>query len=551
MVLAGLVVYLLVTLRITSSKQRSILAGFLLVLAFAQCVVGTIQFAKGNNYMLFPFLPRSDQYGSRASGFYTTPNHLAGFLEIALLMGMGVTFFSRWKLWGKILAGYVSVACIAGIFMTGSRGGYISTLCGLFVFAVLSLMLVGKQYQDRILYIWLAMMAVVVAGAVGVHYAIRGSDLVSSRIAVIAKDEVRGQFAQSAIEQFKLNPLIGTGSGTFLYYGRLFRARGSYRDPVYAHNDYLQFLAEFGIVGMMGLLLFLFAHLHRGWKSFQEMSDARSHSAITGSNSLALTVGALSVISAYMVHSMFDFNLHIPGNTLLMAFVFGLVANPSSQLRPKGRAESEHPLVRYIPLVIPLLGLWIAFTVLPKFTGEFYNEKATAALSAFDLSTESFNYKDAEKFSKMALRYEKENPNIYYNLGESKIGLAESSADEAGKVLLYSEALAAYNKGLELFPQDVRLVLCKGWALDALKRYDEAEEVFKRAVALDPNSGGVRCSYAAHLYKMGKLDEAEIRYKEGFERSAYDAASYGLKQIAEDRKAMQSGKIVPDQTKVP
>ncbi len=545
MVLAALIVYLLVALRITSTKQRSLLVGFLLLLALAQCVVGTIQFSTGNNFMIIPFLPRSEQYGSRASGFYMNPNHLAGFLEIALFMGLGVTFFSRWKLWGKILAGYASCVCIAGILMTGSRGGYLSSLGGLLAFSILGFLTVARHHYDRALKILAALTVVALLGVFGVYHVVKNSDLVGSRVQIIAKDEVRIQFAQAALEQFKLSPWIGTGSGTFLYYGRLFRPKGSKWDPTYAHNDYLHFLAEYGVVGMVGMLLFLFVHLHMGWKSFHEMTEARSRSAINGSNSLALTVGALSVVAAYLVHSAFDFNLHIPGNTLLMAVVFGLLANPSSSLRPPGRTEPEHPLLRYIPLVIPLLGAWLGFIAVTKFAGEFYNEKSSAALRVFDLSIESFNFKDGEKFAEMALRFERRNPDIYYNLGESKVGLAESVSDENQKRLLYNQALDAYNKGLELFPLDVRLLFCKGWALDALKCFDEAEEVFRRAVALDPNSGTVRASYADHLYKMGKLDEAERCYKEAIERGAYDAASFGLKRIAEDRKAMEAKKTIP------
>ena len=46
------------------------------------------------------------------------------------------------------------------------------------------------------------------------------------------------------------------------------------------------------------------------------------------SSSLALVVGAAVGILALSVHSIFDFNLQIPANTLFVAFLFGILANP-------------------------------------------------------------------------------------------------------------------------------------------------------------------------------------------------------------------------------
>src|SRR5205085_9096902 len=86
---------------------------------------------------------------------------------------------------------------------------------------------------------------------------------------------------------------------------------------------------EYGIVGGVLFLLFLAAHLHHGWRNFQRLGPRRvAISRNLASYSLALNLSALAAVAAYMVHSVVDFNLHIPANALLMAFVFGLLANP-------------------------------------------------------------------------------------------------------------------------------------------------------------------------------------------------------------------------------
>src|SRR4029077_7340517 len=127
----------------------------------------------------------------------------------------------------------------------------------------------------------------------------------------------------------KLEPIVGTGSGTYLFYGRQFRSTRTVSDPVVVHNDYLHLLAEYGILGAAGFLFFFGVHLVKGWRNYQRLGPKRiAVSTRVMSNSLALQIGALAAVGAYIVHSALDFNLHIPANALLLAFVFGLLANP-------------------------------------------------------------------------------------------------------------------------------------------------------------------------------------------------------------------------------
>lgn len=530
MVLGALIVYLLVSLNFTDPRRRTWVVAIVLALAVANCVVGAIQYVKMDDFMPFASIVRMEG-GSRASGFFVNPNHLAGFLEIALFMGMAVTFFSRWKFWGKILAGYGSLVCVAGIVMTGSRGGYLSVCAGLLVFGFLSLIVVGDVLRERLLYVLGVMLVLGLAGGFLVTQAMSRDYYLSSRIATITNDPARKEYTKAALAQFQTSPMFGTGSGTYLYLSRQFRGReAGGKDAVYAHNDYLQLLAEFGIVGMAGFLLFLLIHLRNGWISLEAVNAAQTTSVMHGSNSLALTVGALSTIGAYVVHSYVDFNLHIPANTLAMAFVFGVMATPGYSGMPGVELRTGSALRRrYARLTIPIIGVWLAWMVLGSCFGEYYGEKARAAL-------DDFEFQDAADQALKALRYEHSNPNLFYDLGEAKTGLAESAADQDEKDALYAEALAAYKKGLALFPQDERLVLCVGWTLDALKRFDESESVFRRAVSMDPNSDETRFHYGVHLELRGQLAEAKAQYEEARALGS-ESAFIALQRLAEDPKA--------------
>ena len=136
------------------------------------------------------------------------------------------------------------------------------------------------------------------------------------------------QLWQAAWKQFQLAPLIGTGSGTYFYYGRLLREPSMQHDPEHVHSDYLELLAEYGLIGAAALLAVLALHLRAGWRDFVVLRGAALWGTgvlpVTGvflSNAAAINIGALAALASFVANSVVDFNLHIPVNALLLAWV--------------------------------------------------------------------------------------------------------------------------------------------------------------------------------------------------------------------------------------
>src|SRR5205814_187984 len=122
---------------------------------------------------------------------------------------------------------------------------------GLLVFGLLSLVSIGRLAPGRVLVLTIAGLLLIGGAAWGVRQVMSKSFLVSSRAEkTLTVDVSRMQMWQAAWKQFRLQPAVGTGSGTYLYYGRQFRHPGLQTDPTHAHNDYLELLAEYGIVGI-------------------------------------------------------------------------------------------------------------------------------------------------------------------------------------------------------------------------------------------------------------------------------------------------------------
>ena len=270
-VLAGLVVYFFVSCTLTSAKARMSILACLLAAALAHVFVGAIQFSSGNNFMPISFLQRFD-YGRRASGFYVCPNHLAGLLEVLGIFGLSIVCWSRWPVWSKLLIGYATAVSYVGVILTGSRGGYLSAAASLLVFGILSLAILRAAGAKLLLRIGGAGLMAAALAITAAVFLIHQSDSLSERTKnVIDEKNVRLALWPAAIEQWKLDPLIGTGSRTYLVYGRKYRSEEMQLDPIYTHNDYLQLLSEYGIVGAATFLGFFLVHLRRGWMNARRL----------------------------------------------------------------------------------------------------------------------------------------------------------------------------------------------------------------------------------------------------------------------------------------
>ena len=497
MVLGSLAVYLVTALHLVKSRHRMILLGVLMAIALGQVAVGLVQFGRGNDFMLFGY-GRSPG-GNRASGQYISPNHLAGYLEVVAIIGVSLVFWGMSKPWVKILMAYTSIVAFAGVLITGSRGGYASSAFCIVFFCITSIVVVKIAFPERFFRITAVILAFMIMVSVLLPVVVT-SQLVRSRAGSVFEKNMRLQLWQAAIPDIKLDPLFGTGSGTYLYYGRKFRDPEVQRDPVRVHNDYLDLIAEYGILGGVVFLIFFGIHIWNGVHTFRWLVVRRMQFSLDWrSNSLALNIGCMSAVAAYVVHSVVDFNLHIPANSMLMAFVFGVIANPGLETFQAKR--SAIILNRFFQFALPILGVAILCAGMPKIPGEYYAEKARVALRDKDFAISVLN-------AKAGIAWEQKNPDLYYYLGEARRNLGDA-LPEPMNVTFYRLASEAFKQGLKLFPEDERFLLIEGWTLDALGECGEAEKYYEQAMKWDPNSEQVQETYKTHLKFL--IDSGKIQ----------------------------------------
>jgi O-antigen ligase len=519
-VIACLMVYLLTTTVITDVRSRIWIVLALLALAVVEFGFGLRQFAYADDWMPFGLLrPAGGSF--RASGSLISPIHFGGYMEAVAVFALALAFWGQWRNWVRLLFGYIGVLCYAGVAISGSRGAYLSSVFSLIIFALLNFWVVKRVRPEkfgRVVAVTLVVGALLILGA---GFLMMQSPALKKRVSTMLNQDlkildyaaaakagattgrppidIRIYNWQAALEHFHQSPTFGTGAGTHLYYGRLFRRPQLQPDPIHAHCDYLELIAEYGIVGGIGMALFLLFHIVNGLRRFAgnirtEFKDISPYEPAQ-SDGLALTLGSLAAVAAYLAHSVVDFNLHIPGHAMIFAFIFGILASP----RASGR---DNPLALEVPfrLALPALGVWMALTGLTKFAGEYWCENARVALR-------DRKFAESIQLGERAVANEKRNPDIYLRLGEARRNLALRTLDAPARKALNESAVAAFDSGLQIFPFDHSGLVRKAQTLDTLGRFVEARESYQKAIQNDPNLGVLYAYFAQHLFKVGRMEE--------------------------------------------
>jgi tetratricopeptide (TPR) repeat protein len=121
------------------------------------------------------------------------------------------------------------------------------------------------------------------------------------------------------------------------------------------------------------------------------------------------------------------------------------------------------------------------------------------------------------------------------------------------KASLLRKALAEFQEANRLFPQDVYILMAIGNCLDGLGMPEAAEAPYLSAIEWAPNYQETRLSYAIHLHRMGRFDEAEKAYAHA--RLGHPLRHHNetrpyidslVKRLEEDRKQAEEEKAASD-----
>jgi putative inorganic carbon (hco3(-)) transporter len=336
-------------------------------LILALCVVGVLQATAAGIFSLAHYGFHSSWFAfdvaAQCTGTFVNRNHFAGYLEIMLGLGIGL-LVSELKVseggenWRQKARNSINLLLsrktqirlgllimVIALVLTRSRMGNTAFFVALLSTAVVTLVMV-RRAPKSLLYLVISLIVIDIV-VIGSWF---GVDQVAQRLqetnfarAQSGDESAVGQnpgadserlvVAESALAMFQDHPFFGIGAGGFRSaFPRYRSAENTSKFYDHAHNDYVQFLAEYGVVGALMLAIFAAFALLSALKTLKSRRDQQA---------LGLAFGSLLAITAIGIHSTVDFNMQIPANAGYMSLVFCLALVSLQLKHTKSTANSS------------------------------------------------------------------------------------------------------------------------------------------------------------------------------------------------------------------
>lgn len=274
---------------------------FVMIFGFIVAIFGILQHLTFNG-KLYWF--REMRFGGIPFGPYVNRNHFAAFAELVIPFSLVPLVLGKVRRERWLIVTILAVVPIGALFYSASRGGIVSF--GVELGSIVIWLVLRRSARGHLVSAGaVLLLAFLMVSWLGVKQALeRFSSMQSLEV-------TQGKRTSMAVDTWHIfldHPWIGTGLGTLqtvfppyetLYDGKIVN---------HSHDDYLEALAETGIAGGACCVWFLGTLL---LDSLRRLSE--SGSAFVSALQLSGLVGCLG----FLMHSLVDFNLHIPANALL------------------------------------------------------------------------------------------------------------------------------------------------------------------------------------------------------------------------------------------
>lgn len=288
-------------------------------------------------------------YGMRATpqaipfASFVNQHHFAAFMNMTLGLTLSLLFGKALKKDKSLLLIIAAFLMLIAVIFTGSRGGILSFFG---VLAVVFLPIILNKNSDsevheqneksnfRNKFLIFAGTFAAIFAVVGAMSFLGGGDSLLRGIGFSGQEDVssgRTHFWGVALKIFLDHPILGAGLNAF---GAAFTKydtwNGTFRIEQ-AHNDYLQILADAGILGFACIAAFIYFLFKKALPHIDSsMSNFRRSSA----------VGALAGCFGILIHSFFDFPLRTASNAFFF-LIFAAIATVTIH-QPKSEKRRRH-----------------------------------------------------------------------------------------------------------------------------------------------------------------------------------------------------------------
>lgn len=249
-------------------------------------------------------------------GSFVNKHDFAAILEMTIAVPMGMLFAGA-VMSDKRLLYLVAITLVAAaLLLSGSRGGLVALLAEVIFIVILT----SRAKGGRKILIRAGLSMLLLAAGVGGAIFV-GGDTTLTRISETAGSadvtSNRAHIWRTSVEVVSNHFPLGAGLGAFPQAYTKLDTAGGYERVEQAHNDYLQIAADAGVIGILIGALFLYLFFREGVRNIRCSNQFRR----------GVAVGSFAGCFAILIHSLFDFVLHIPAIAVMfLTLLASLVA---------------------------------------------------------------------------------------------------------------------------------------------------------------------------------------------------------------------------------
>jgi len=280
-------------------------------------------------------------------GPFANHNHFAGYMELLMPLPLAMVITRAVNRDARLFHLFAAIMMAVSAVASLSRGGMIGLVAEILFIALMSWKAESRRsnrnargraltppharaFSGPPLRAVAFLCLIIAAIGAGVYWT--GPERVLDRVAqtgIVSEDPKaesffasRGWIWRDTLAMISANPILGVGLGAYETAYPLYskddatnKAGASYSVDR-AHNDYLQALADCGVVGG-AIVLWFIVSLFRA-----VASGARSENSLLR----AFAIGGGAGLFGLLIHSLFDFNLQLPSNALLFLLLAAIVS---------------------------------------------------------------------------------------------------------------------------------------------------------------------------------------------------------------------------------
>src|SRR5271163_2347084 len=224
---------------------------FVMFFGFAVALFGILQHFTFNG-KLYWF--REMHYGGIPFGPYANRNHFAGFAELVIPVSLVPLVLGKVRRERWIVVGFFAIVPIVALFFSASRGGIVSFGVQMFALALWLLVKRRASRKPLLAVAGVLLLAILMVSWLGISQVLHRF---SSLQTLETTERKRAAMRDGAWRIFLDHPLNGTGLGTLPIVFPAYETLYDGKIVNHAHNDYLETLADTGILGAACCLWFL------------------------------------------------------------------------------------------------------------------------------------------------------------------------------------------------------------------------------------------------------------------------------------------------------